>query len=180
MKKLDVTQEAVQKAWLNGNTEQRQLLENLFGDTAKVPVDIKDRVKSYEDACLELGIKAVSFDYLPERERKHLSALIKLETITKALNEGWENPQNGEGYVYWPWFYILNNKKEVEDYRDRGYTVVELEGFKNTSGLAYSNSHNAPSNAYAVIGSRLCFKSRDLAVYAAKTFTSLYADYLLI
>lgn len=180
MKKLDVTQESVQNAWLKGTAEQRQLLENLFGDAAKVPVDIKDRVKSYEDACRELGIKAVSFDYLPERERKHLSALIKLETITKALNEGWENPQNGEGYVYWPWFYILNNKKEVEDYRDRGYTVVELEGFKNTSGLAYSGSSDAPSGTNADFGSRLCFKSRDLAVYAAKTFTSLYADYLLI
>ena len=180
MKKLDVTQDAVQNAWLKGTSEQRQLLENLFGDAAKVPVDIKDRVKTYEDACKELGIKPVCFDYLPERERKHLSALIKLETITKALNEGWENPQNGEGYVYWPWFYIVNSYEEMENYRKNGYQVTEVTGLKNVIGLASSPSTAAPSRTNATLGSRLCFKSRDLAKYAATTFTALYADWLLI
>ncbi len=177
-KELVVSQESVQDAWRNGNPSQREMLEHLFGNDCKVK--ITDVVKSYEDACKVLGIKPVNFDYLPEREKRHVSAMLKLETITKALNEGWENPQNGEGYVYWPWFIILNNKKEVEDYRDRGYTVVELEGFKNTAGLAYSCSTNAPSHTAAHFGSRLCFKTRDLAIYAAKTFTALYADWMLI
>lgn len=177
-KELVVSQESVQDAWRNGNPSQRKMLEHLFGNDCKVK--ITDVVKSYEDACKVLGIKPVNFDYLPEREKRHVSAMLKLETITKALNEGWENPQNGEGYVYWPWFIILNNKKEVEDYRDRGYTVVELEGFKNTAGLACSDSICAPSSTAARIGSRLCFKTRNLAIYAAKTFTALYADWMLI
>lgn len=177
-KELVVSQESVQDAWRNGNPSQREMLEHLFGNDCKVK--ITDVVKSYEDACKVLGIKPVNFDYLPEREKRHVSAMLKLETITKALNEGWEHPQKrGECYVYWPCFIMLK-ENELDEYRRNGYTVVRVQGIKNTAGLAGSYSHRTPSYTAASLGSRLCFKSSDLALYAATTFTQLYADYLLL
>ena len=44
---------------------------------------------------------------------------------------------------------------------------------------AYADSADAPSDANAHFGSRLCFKSEALADYAAETFKELYEDYLM-
>lgn len=42
------------------------------------------------------------------------------------------------------------------------------------AGFAYAYSHNAPWNANAAVGSRLCFKSSALAKYAGEQFAEIY------
>ena len=43
-------------------------------------------------------------------------------------------------------------------------------------GVAFANANHDASLANAFIGSRLAFKSRELAIYAGKQFIELYAD----
>ncbi|OAV65498.1 hypothetical protein Barb6XT_02384 [Bacteroidales bacterium Barb6XT] len=132
---------------------------------------ITDRVKSYEDACAELGLEpardeALTGVYLSKDEL----AYRKLKAIVKALNEGWEPEYSDE-----EWRYFLKAK--------RGEDGRVLARWCNSSytygGVACASADNDSSDTDASIGSRLAFKTRELARYAGKTFEALYADYLL-
>lgn len=128
--------------------------------TAVEPKDITKRVKSYADACAVLGIEPVNEDVLVKLGfTKDEIAYRKLKTIAEALNEGWQpNWTDCNEYKYWPWF--------------------EFES--NSAGFAYAITIHAVTNANAYIGSRLCFKTRELATFAGKQFKDIYNDYLLI
>lgn len=47
-------------------------------------------------------------------------------------------------------------------------------------GLVYSNAHYASSYSHAYSGSRLAFKSEELAEYAGKQFAELFADFCFL
>ncbi len=66
-----------------------------------------------------------------------------------------------------------NGEKQERRMIDTADYVTEYAGF----GYAYSN--NAPSHAGARIGSRLCLRSSDLAIYCGKQFIKLWADFNL-
>ena len=44
----------------------------------------------------------------------------------------------------------------------------------SAAGFASAGSAYAPSDAYAAVGSRLCFKSSALAKYAGEQFAEIY------
>ena len=107
-------------------------------------------IKSFEDACIVLNKQPESL--LPAGLQPCDIAFIKLRIIAEALNEGWQPDwSNYREYKYYPWFNM-----------DNGFSFY----------VYVYNSAN--SN----VGSRLCFKSSDLAEYAGKTFTDLYKDML--
>lgn len=98
---------------------------------------------------------------LPEKDRKSIIAFYKLTIIVRALNEGWEpNWSDWNEWKYYNWFYV----KEREDQRSSGF---RCDGTDCT-------------DTYTDTGSRLCFKNRELAQYAAEQFKELYREYLLI
>ena len=125
---------------------------------------ITDKIKSFEDACKHLGLNPNDLpvvDMLPEKDRKSIIAYYKLTIITRALNEGWEPDfSNWNEHKYYNWFYIEENK----DQRSSGFRF---------DGALYSFT-------YTILGSRLCFKNRELAKYATEQFKELYREYLLI
>lgn len=127
-------------------------------------LSIIQKIKSFEDACNHLGINPNDLpvvDMLPEKNRKSIIAYYKLTIIIRALNEGWEpNFSDWNEYKYYNWFYI-------EKYRD-----------KRSSGFRCNDSGYTATNA--AISSRLCFKNKELARYAAEQFKELYREYLLI
>jgi len=47
-------------------------------------------------------------------------------------------------------------------------------------GLVYAHAYSVSSYSYTVSGSRLAFKSEELAEYAGKQFAEIYADYCFI
>lgn len=125
--------------------------------------DIRDRVKTYEDACRVLGIdaKTPELPNIPERDRSGVTAYYKLIIIARALNEGWEPDwKDREQVKVVPYFYF-----------DRENNT--------TAGFAYAYTGYAPSTAIAFLGSRLCFKTKALAEYAATQFEELWRDYIL-
>ena len=110
------------------------------------------KIKSFEDACIALNKQPESL--LPAGLQPCDIAFIKLRTIAEALNEGWQPDWNNyDEYKYYPWF--------------------NMGGGFSFYGYDYSYT-------FSNVGSRLCFKSRDLAEYAGQQFTDLYKDLFVL
>lgn len=168
-----------------GADSTMKVLEALFGEETFKPKDVTERIKTFEDACKELGIEAGK--WLQDRAElgfePDVIAYMKLRIICAALNEGWI-PQfiSGERR-YYPWFWLYTEQEiqdmDEEEKIDRHLTPT---GDYRTgyAGFACAFSHNAPSNTLADFGSRLCLKSAALAVYCGKQFIDIWADFSLI
>lgn len=160
-------------------------------------VDVKDnrpiteRVKTFEDACKELGedhklvkqFKAIEDAISEDREAV---AYFKLEIITAALNEGWKPDfTNKEEYRYFPYFFLWT-KEELEQKTDEWKDERNLQlwiGSGDSSnganyGLAYSYSNFTWSRADARISAQFAHKTNELANYSGKQFTELWANYI--
>ena len=145
------------------NDEQKAVLNDIFGEYTFKPKDIRDRVKTFEDACTVLGIDP------DEWKKKHLMfdkdvlAYLKLRVITQALNEGWYPKFTEDERRYYPWFYIITKEE---------YDNLSAEEKRRCVGRAYNN-------ASASGGARLAFSNYDLAVYAGIQFIDIWADFFL-
>ena len=108
--------------------------QEVGGKTVLVMVDEKDnrpvteRIKTFEDACNELGedhpmvsvydalvTRANGEQSLAEWMGKDVVAFLKLRIITEALNEGWHPKFTEDEYRYYPWFYIYT-KEEYDNF----------------------------------------------------------------
>lgn len=121
--------------------------------------DVRVRIKTFEDACAELGeshqyVRAYrEWMRISYAECEDITAYMKLRVITVALNEGWE-PHYVKGEQRWyPWY---NNRR---------------------GGLVCTSANFAGSISYSSYGMRLAFKTKELAEYAGKQFLDIYADY---
>ena len=151
---------------------------------------ITERVKTFEDACKELGEdhKLVQqFKAIQEAiaEDKEATAYFKLGIITAALNEEWEPDfTNDDEYRYYPYLCIWT-KEELEDkneaWKDEHNLQLWLGGGASNAGaacgLAFAGSDCAWSNAYANFSARLAHKTEELAIYSGKQFTELWTNY---
>lgn len=132
----------------------KKKLEDHFGQEELTKTDITDRVKSFEDACKELGVR--TSDIVLSSDDVDESAYKKLKVITLALNEKWRPDWTNTGEVkYYPWFDLSSG-----------------------SGLSFNGVVAQDSTSF--VGSRLCFKSRELAEYAAGHFLDIYTDFFII
>lgn len=165
-------------------------MHKVFGEDTFKPKDITERVKTFEDACRELGeehpfvsaytawIKHEEFD-----DQEDILAYMKLRIICAALNEGWEPQFTEDEWRYYPWYWLYT-QKEIKDMDEDEKTDRRLmsTGDYQTgyAGLADAYPITAPSNSRASIGSRLCLKSDTLAVYCGEQFINIWADFCLI
>lgn len=160
MRTLQIKQDSLLAAFRNAGKEGKQVLSDLFGKQVALYDNITDRVKSFEDACQVLGISTnvPEVKGLPRKHQKAIIANYKLIVIAEALNEGWKpNWQDSDEYKYYPWF-----------------------DMSNPAGVGFSSTNNTASYTNATIGSRLCLKNRELAIYFGQTFTDLFNDSLLL
>lgn len=160
MRTLQIKQDSLLAAFRNAGKEGKQVLSDLFGKQVALYDNITDRVKSFEDACQVLGISTnvPEVKGLPRKHQKAIIANYKLIVIAEALNEGWKpNWQDSDEYKYYPWF-----------------------DMSNPAGVGYSLTNHAASFTNAIVGSRLCLKNRELAIYFGQTFTDLFNDSLLL
>lgn len=147
-----------------------------------------ERVKTFEDAVAELGEDnnlVMMFKHFEAEGfaagSEDLIAYLKLRIITAALNEGWTPQFTGDEYRYYTWF-DLYSEQEWNDLPEdtKRQRVVLFGGGANDGaavGFVFADSTYAPSHTYALVGSRLCFKNRELALYAGKQFASLWLDF---
>ncbi len=152
-------------------------------------MDITDKIKTFDDACKAIGLAGP--EALPELLQEkyaaivpsHIKAQLKLEIITLALNEGWQHIPDGKHWAYWPWF-CLYTAGEIADMGKKGAEERAMINATDVSevfsGLGYASSHTAWSYSDADIGSRLAYKSRELARYSGKQFIELWKEAYLI
>ncbi len=120
-----------------------------------------DRIKTFEEACEKLGIDPKNtipdFSMFPKEHQAAMIAHSKLIIINQALNEEWQPDwTNGKFDKYYPWFKM---------------------GSPSGDGFSYGGYDHW--NTVSDVGSRLCFKNRELAEYAGKTFLQLYKEYFV-
>ena len=187
---LNINKENVLNAYGSATDEQKAMLEIIFGKDTFKSKDITERIKTFEDACKELGsdhplVLAYQNTNLRDAEvandNKDIIAYMKLRIIVAALNEGWE-PQFIPGEYRWSPYFVLYTKDEIDemDEKTRARVVFRSYNYAYASGgvsFAYSNFDSA--HVFASVGSRLAFKTDDLAEYAGKQFIEIYADFML-
>lgn len=186
---INIQKENVLNAYKNGNQDQKALLENLFGKDIFQPKDIKERVKTFEDACGELGnehpfVKSYEkYVNTASGEEDDVVAYLKLRIICAALNEGWKPTFDKDEWRYYPWFYIYTQKEyEKLDEDEKKSCRVPLRSSNNANasgGLVCAYASFAGSYSVSSFGVRLVFKARELAEYCGKQFIDIWADLLI-
>lgn len=186
---INIQKENVLNAYKNGNQDQKALLENLFGKDIFQPKDIKERVKTFEDACGELGnehpfVKSYEkYVNTASGEEADVIAYLKLRIIAAALNEGWKPTFDSDECRYYPWFYIYTKEEYEELVKDEETLCrVPLRSYSGAyanGGLVYAYANYAGSNSVSYHGVRLAFKTKELAEYCGKQFIDIWADLLI-
>lgn len=146
------------------------------------PKNVMERIKTFEDACNELGID--HNEWMQDKKELGLEAdviaYLKLRIIAAALNEGWKPQFTTDEYRYFPWF-CLYTQSEIDEMNEEDKSRVVYRSSNNASaygGVAYASTSNDSSSTSTNIGSRLAFKTRELAEYAGRQFVEIWADYV--
>ena len=175
---LGCTVEDIMEAASKIEEEQNQQPDRLH-DTS---IDIRERIKTFDDAVAYLGEESILVqvwnNLTIETENgsddaKDIVAYTKLRIIAAALNEeqeGWrpkyqDKDGNGGEYRWYPYF--------------RAVFFGGDANFGSYAGLAFAGTRYGFSIADANFGSRLCYKSEELAEYSGQQFKDIWEDYLL-
>ena len=169
---IQINIDALIKAYKESSNDCKNTLESLFGEELFKSKDITERIKTFEDACNELGIEhpfVRSYNLwmnYGEYNQRDVVAYLKLRIIAAALNEGWE-PQFTEGeWRYFPWF-TLYTQEGIDKMDEEEKSRVVCRSYSNANargGVAFADAYAGSSDANSYIGSRLAFKTSELAI----------------
>ena len=155
MKLLQIEDSKARILYKTATPEFKEILEDSFGKEF-FSGKITDRIKTYEDACTELGEKPLneselkSFGFTPDEINYR-----KLKTVIKVLNEGWvPDWTNGNQAKWYPYFRL------------------------SSGAFGFGATSCDRSNANAGDGSRLCLSSAELATYAGKQFVDIFKGFM--
>ena len=200
MCKIEIEKKNVEAAYKVADENGKKLLDALFGKAAKANtpnLDDYKSIKTYEDACEALGLTPIYSDENVDRAvcehindhwdyrqdlPKHIKALLKLETIAKALwGRNWEPKPDASGdtWFWYPWF-ALWTEKEIQDLNkdQRGALLSAYASNGAYAGFGYLITIYRSSSANAYIGFRLCQETEEKARYFGTQFVELWAEYL--
>lgn len=146
--------------------------------------DVRKRIKTFEDACHEIGIDAEAWnrDKISLGLEPDVLAFLKLRIIVKALNEGWEPRFTEDECRYYPWF-ILYTGEEYNKLDEEEKSRVVYRSYNNAyalGGVSCAYAVYDSSNANASIGVRLAFKTSELAAYCGRQFLDIWADFVFL
>lgn len=177
--KITVQKEDILNAYNQASEEQKTLLENMFGKDIFKPNDIKERVKSFDDAVKILGNdnQAVIdyYDIATDTCTVDIPAFAKLKVIAEALNEGWEPQFTKDEHHWYPWF-VLWDKKGMKDKYE-----VEKKFWPFGSNLNKTPNCNlvyVNSVVHSNLPASLAVKSEELAEYFGKQFIDIWVSFL--
>ena len=182
MKTIEVTEKEVKAAFDVAKTdEMKNVLKALFckDEEGKPNLDDYTSIKTYEDACKALGEPVFEE---PEDMPKHIVALMKLETISRALwGRTWKPEPDAEGakWYYYPLF-ALYTQSEIDNMDEEKLggllSAVAHGGASAGFGCLYTNGRSSYASAHH--GFRLCQETSEKAEYFGKQFLELWAEYL--
>lgn len=131
---------------------------------------IEEDIKSFEDAYDKLGKDhpfVKEFDHVMEHSDifdNSTKAYCKLKIIVATLNDGWEPIYESGERRYYPWFRVLA----------RSCNSANKLGGVSCTYMLYD-----ASLANTNCGSRLAYKTKELATYAGKQFEEIYKEFIL-
>lgn len=179
-KVIEVTENDVKAAFQAAKTdEMKEVLAALFCKREAPTLDNYKTIKSYEDACEALGVPTIKPDMnLP----KHVVALMKLETVSKALWGKNFDPMpdpKGEKCFWYPYF-ALYTQDEIEGLNEaqRGALLSAAAIYGTGAGFGALYTTYRSSYAHANVGFRLCQETEEKAQYFGTQFIELWAEYL--
>lgn len=201
--KVEIEESKLQTAYANACDGVKDFMESLFGkkvfEAAKPTLDDYKTIRTYEDACVALKQDAIRVDSVNRDTTtvltnggdrvnmpSHIVALMKLETISRALwGRDFQPKPDGEGSkVYWyPWF-ALYTKKEINDmYPEQRGALLSAHAHYGANGGAgagfgFLRATYRSSSALATLGVRLCQETEEKAKYFGQQFIELWAEYL--
>ena len=200
MSKIEIEKKNVEAAYKVADENGKKLLDALFGKAAKANtpnLDDYKSIKTYEDACEALGLTPIYSDENVDRAvcehindhwdyrqdmPKHIIALMKLETIAKALwGRNWEPKPDASGDTwFWYPYFALWTEKEIQDLnKDQRGALLSADAFYGAAaGFGYLHTDNRSSRASALLGFRLCQETEEKALYFGTQFVELWAEYL--
>ena len=197
MNELTINKEKVAEVYQNASAETREALIALFGDESNFIDKSKPTlydyttIKTYEDACEALGMVPMlnQSDYELTDDNgymvyfpPHIIALMKLETISRALwGRTWEPKPDAEGskWFYYPVF-TLYTKSETEDMdADKRRNLLSANAKSSaTTGFGSLHINGCSPSAYTYTEFRLCQETGEKTEYFCKQFIELWAEYL--
>jgi hypothetical protein len=149
---IEFSEKEIQEMVSACNSEQLPIVKEVFNI-----VESFEQINSLEEACKYLGESDDEVKQLRILEKvvglaKHVVVEQELVIITKALNEkhvlDWDNHNE---YKYFLWWYLGKNFR------------------LDCCGYYFADS---------TVPARLCFKSREIAVYASEKFKDKYEEYM--
>lgn len=196
MNEITINKEKVAEVYQNASAETREALIALFGDESnfidksKPTLDDYTTIKTYEDACEALSVEPIFNEPNPimnlygvEYEvEPHIIALMKLETISRALwGRTWKPEPDADGtkWYYYPLF-ALYTQSEIDnmDEEKRGGLLSADATYGAGAGFGCLYTNYRSSGATADDGFRLCQETSEKAEYFGKQFLELWAEYL--
>lgn len=183
---ITIKKENILNAYNKASGNLKSLLENMFGRELFHPKDIKERVKTFDDALAILGNdNQAVIDYYAISDKtctEDILAFAKLRVIAEALNEGWKPTFRKGEDRYYPWFYTYSKSEfdKLEMYERKRCRAVCCGGLSayEHCGLGCTHAGYASAGSGTYCGSRLAFKTKELAAYCGEQFTDIWADFL--
>ena len=153
---------------------------------------VTERIKTFEDACNELGEENVlvqayrTAEFNTSGNQNDVSdvvAYLKLRVIAEALNEGWETQFTTDECRWYPWFYLYT-QEEIDNMDEEKKKKLWLFGgnshYGANCGLASAYSTSAWSHSNAAFSAHLAVKSEALAKYFGQQFIDIWSDYVAL
>ena len=172
--------------------------KEINGVTTLVLVDeadnrpVTERIKTFEDACNELGEENVfvqayrTAEFNTSGNQNDVSdvvAYLKLRVIAAALNEGWKPQFTTDEHRWYPWFYLYT-QEEIDNMGEEKKKNIWRFGCRSdigsNCGLAYASSPDAWSSSNSTASARLAVKSEALAKYFGQQFIDIWSDYVAL
>ena len=147
--------------------------------------DVRKRIKTFEDACHEIGIDAEAWnrDKISLGLEPDVLAFLKLRIIVKALNEGWEPRFTEDECRYYPWFILYTGEEYNKLDEEEKSRVVYRSNYSYANalgGVSCALAYYGSSYTFAYIGVRLAFKTSELAAYCGRQFLDIWADFVFL
>ena len=139
--------------------------------------EVNEVITDFESARKALGFKP-NMDFIVIQEVVSRNA-VRLEDVTRLVQS--LNPNNIEALIALNELFTIAQAWNKEDgfvpdfsdwHQDKWFPWFKYD--KDAAGFVYASTPYAPTNAYACIGSRLCFKSSARAAQFGKQFADLY------
>lgn len=153
MKTLQLSDVQARKIYSTASQELKTILENNWSKQF-FSQDITERIKNFLDVLEVCGETVEQFNHRTQYDTLKQRAGKMIESITQALNQGWEPDWSDSNQQKWiPWFYM-----------------------NNPSGFRFDGSGSGSAGTYAGGGFRLA--SKKLSDYAANQFIDVYKTWM--